>query len=102
MRRQVFVFSAYCLKNQQSVIKEIIQILRLVPNIIYEEMNNGLDAKVSNDHILSTLNSFKKDKSPSPNGLSIEFYLRFFDLLKEDLIKVVWECLKSLGRSQGF
>jgi len=37
------------------------------------------------------LHSFQKDKSPGPNGWTIEFFLGFYDLLKVDLLRVVEE-----------
>jgi len=31
---------------------------------------------------------FKRDKIPGPNGWSIEFYIAFFENIKQDLLKV--------------
>ena len=45
----------------------------------------------------ATLKTFKKDKSPGPDGWPIEFYLAFFDLLGPDLVKLV-ETSKRLGQ----
>jgi hypothetical protein len=33
--------------------------------------------------------SFQKDKSPSPDGFTVEFYLGYFDILGNDLLRVV-------------
>ena len=35
------------------------------------------------------LHSFKKDRSPNPDGWPIEFYLHFFDLLGEELLSAM-------------
>jgi len=38
-------------------------------------MNIELELEVSKEEIKAILNSFKKEKIPSPNGWSVEFYL---------------------------
>jgi len=43
----------------------------------------------------SMLKWFKKDKSLGPDGWTIEFYLAFYDLLGQDMLKVVEECRLS-------
>ena len=35
------------------------------------------------------LNGFKKYKSHGPDGWLVEFYLHFFDLLGQDILKVI-------------
>ena len=45
----------------------------------------------------SALKSFKKDKSPGPNGWPVEFYLAFFDILGPELVNVV-ETSRREGR----
>ena len=39
--------------------------------------------------IEGVLKGFKKDKSPSPDGWLVEFYLHFFDLVGHDILKAV-------------
>ena len=39
--------------------------------------------------------SFQKGESPGPDGLTIEFFQGFFDLVKEDLLKVVQESQRA-------
>jgi hypothetical protein len=46
------------------------------------------------------LSSFKQDKIPGPDGLPIELYLGFYDLLEEDLLRVIEE-VKSSGKVLG-
>jgi hypothetical protein len=38
---------------------------------------------------MAALKSFSKDKSPGPDGWTVEFYLHFFDLLGLDLQELV-------------
>ena len=42
----------------------------------------------------------QKDKSPSPDGLTIEFFQGFYDLVKEDLLKTVQES-QRVGKLLG-
>ena len=43
---------------------------------------------------------FQKGKSPGPNGLIIEFFQGFYDLVKEDLLKAVQES-QRVGKVLG-
>ena len=47
--------------------------------------------------IEATLKSFKRDKSPGPDGWPVEFFLAFFDILGKDLLDAV-ECSRLEGR----
>jgi hypothetical protein len=52
-------------------------------------MNASLEYNILEEYILAMLSSLKKGKSPSPNGLIVEFYLGFYDLIKIGLLKMV-------------
>ena len=41
------------------------------------------------------MHSFQKGKSPGPNGFTIDFYLGFYDLMKNDILEVVRESQES-------
>ena len=43
------------------------------------------------------LKTFKKDKSPGPNGWPVEFFLEFFDLIGRDLLNAM-ECSRVSRR----
>jgi hypothetical protein len=47
-----------------------------------------------------SLKSFSKDKSPGPNGWTVEFYLHFFDLVGPDLLELV-EDTRLSGKVTG-
>ena len=48
-----------------------------------------LTQPVSLFEVECALHSFKKDRSPKPDGWPVEFYLFFFDLLGEELLSAV-------------
>ena len=52
------------------------------------ELNRG----VSMAELEATLKWFKRDKSPRPDGWSVQFYTAFFDTLGKYILKVVEEC----------
>ena len=52
------------------------------------QQKNYCDAKISKDELLQTLKSFSKNKSPGLDGLSAEFYVTFWDQLKNTLLTV--------------
>jgi len=47
----------------------------------------------SKEELQTVLHSFKKDKSPITGRWTIEFFTRFYELIEEDLLRVVEECL---------
>jgi hypothetical protein len=72
----------------------IVDIIRLdlyFPSFVNEEGNQDLFAEVTEVELKETLQSFQKDKSPGPDGWTIEFYMGFFYLIGADLLKVIEE-----------
>ena len=61
----------------------------LYPNMISFVDAPCLTQPVSLVEIESALNSFKKDRSPGPDGWPAEFYLHFFDLLGKELLAAI-------------
>ena len=41
------------------------------------------------------LHSFQKGKIPGPNGFTLEFFLGFYENIKEDILEIVKESRKS-------
>eukprot|EP00253_Pinus_taeda_P009046 PITA_09046 len=74
---------------------EIINLANHFPRFVNEEDAEELTAPVTMDELEGTLKWFKKDKSPRPDGWTIEFYLTFFELLGQDLLRVVEESRSS-------
>jgi hypothetical protein len=58
---------------------------------VSDEDNDSLKEEISEKEIMSTLSAFQKGKIFWTNGLSVEFFLGFYEILKYDLVKVVNE-----------
>ena len=58
-----------------------LKVISLFPRMIHDEHSSCLSSQVSLKEIELSLKSFKKDRSPGPDGWPVEFYLYFFDLL---------------------
>jgi hypothetical protein len=61
----------------------------LFPRIVTEGMCVDLYRPVSKEDLFQVVGSFQKDKSLGSNDLTMEFFLDFFDLLRDDLLRVV-------------
>jgi hypothetical protein len=80
----------YLFKAQPgSSIGEIVKEARLFPRYLEDGERESLMDQVTKQELLVVMNSFQKGKSPGLDGWSIEFFLGLFDLLGNDIIKVV-------------
>ena len=64
-------------------------------------MNEELTKNIMEEEIQQVLHSFQKGKIPRPDGFTLEFFLGFYDKIKEDILEVVKEYQisgKVLGR----
>lgn len=61
----------------------------MFPRFAEEEDNRRLMRPVTEEELKEVLGSFQKDKSPGPDGWSIEFFLELYEVLGMDLIQVV-------------
>ena len=57
--------------------------------MVPKENASNLSCPVSIGEVEHALKSFKKYCSPGPDGWPVEFYLFFFDLLKNELLSAV-------------
>jgi hypothetical protein len=60
---------------------DIFQVASHFPRFAEEEDVELLSAPVTTGELEGILKWFKKDKSPGPDGWTIEFYLAFYDIL---------------------
>jgi hypothetical protein len=78
-------------------IQEILSVVSKFPVVFTEEMNQSMEAEISDSEIHDALFSMQNGKSLGPDGFTVEFFKHFYDLLKNDLLKVVTES-KNNGR----
>ena len=73
----------------QASIAEVIRVAQLFPRFSNEEDNRRLMSPVDEEELKKVLGSFQKDKSPGPDGWTIEFFQGFYEILGLDLLQVV-------------
>eukprot|EP00253_Pinus_taeda_P028072 PITA_28072 len=78
-----------------STLADIINIAGHFPRFVNEDEALTLNHPVSSGELEGTLKWFKNDKSPGSDGWTIEFYLAFYELINQDLLRVVEECRES-------
>ena len=86
----------FCDDNLTTISAQM-KIIRLFPSFISHENRSTFTSKVSLHEVERALKSFKKDKSPGPDGYPVEIFLAFFDLLGEELVNLV-EDARLTGR----
>ena len=75
-----------------SNISDIINVAGHFPRFVNEDEAEAVFDPVTPRDLEGTLKWFKKDKCRGPDGWTIEFYLYFYELLSQDLLRVVEEC----------
>ena len=65
------------------------------PTSISEDNNDELIKVVTIQELKSILDMSKNDKSLGPDGIPVEVYRSLFDILGEDLLRVVEDSWKS-------
>ena len=54
----------------------------MFPRMIDEEMNILLKAEVIEEELEKVVYSYQKGKIPGPDGITVEFFQGFYDLVK--------------------
>ena len=74
-----------------------LKVISLFPRMIPSDQSSSLTSVVSLKEIELSLKSFKKDRSPGPDGWPVEFFIHFLDLLGPTLVQMV-----DSTRTSGF
>jgi hypothetical protein len=78
-------------------IEEILEIVSYFLGLVGEEENERMYREVTREEIIYVLISFMKYRGPCPEEWTMELYIEFFDMLGEDIIRVV-EAVRTYGR----
>eukprot|EP00253_Pinus_taeda_P012528 PITA_12528 len=88
-------FSSQYRRKSGGDYQDVLWDIELAPQMFDVDGNTNFLRPITEDELLSTLKAFSKDKSLSPDGWTIEFYIHFYELLKLDLIRMVEEARLS-------
>lgn len=90
-------FQNLFMEKRGRLIQEILDVLSKIPSMFTEEMNLVPEEIVSEQEVLVALSLMQKGKSHGPDGFTVEFFIGFYELLKEDVLMVVRES-QNLGK----
>jgi hypothetical protein len=76
-------------QDQNISLQDQAEIAQLFPRMVTEEEARELETPCTKEEILQVLKGFKKEKSPGPDGWTVELYLHYFDLMAQDLLEAV-------------
>ena len=82
-------FSEIFKDDDKSNIVDHLKVIQLFPSYVSSEEAEIFSTEVTLGEVEGDLKSFKMDKSHGPDGLAVEFFLSFFDLVGGDLLAVV-------------
>eukprot|EP00253_Pinus_taeda_P001598 PITA_01598 len=75
----------------EATIGEVMRTAQCFPSFFEEDEAEELSIPVTKDEFESTMKNMGKDKSPGPDGWTIELFLHFFDLIGSEITEVVEE-----------
>jgi hypothetical protein len=93
-------FKSFYNQFETPPITEQVKVACLFNSWLSEEEAKELFLPVTSRELKSILFHFKKEKSPGPDGWTVEFFTHFFDLIIEELLALV-ESIRSGGRMAG-
>jgi hypothetical protein len=77
------------------ITEEQVRVENLYPKMLDINEAEELYKHVTLTELEAILKMFKKEKSPGPDGWSVELYLHFFEIMGKDLLDLVEETLTS-------
>ena len=95
-----FYENLYSLANIEENLQK--KFLDFISNKISDEQNDSLCAPVTKEEIEFALTKMQKGKTPGPDGLSAEFYKRYWLIIGVDFTKVVNEIFSKVCSCKNF
>jgi hypothetical protein len=77
--------------ENRAAIEEVVCMAWYFPIFTNDEDNRMILEKFIVEELKEVMRSFQNDKSPGPDGWTIEFFLGFYDLLGQDILNLVEE-----------
>ena len=74
--------------GNKSIVDQL-KVINIFPSYVQEEEVGIFLSEITLSEVEEALKGFKKDKSPGPDGWSVEFFLWFFNLVGLELLRVV-------------
>lgn len=78
--------------NVQTEEKDIDEFLKYVNKTLDKTQKEICDGKIDKTEILTALNSMSRNKSPGSDGLTVEFYMKFWSIF-DDIFFQLFECI---------
>lgn len=82
-------FANFYAKQDDTNMVDQAWMLEHIPRFFDDTAIAHMDKVITGNEVKLVLKSFACDKSPGPDGWPAEFYIHFYDLLGEDLTKVI-------------
>lgn len=84
---------------------DFLELIKLSVSPISTQFRDLFDEELRKHEMVTAVRSMKKNRSPSTDGLSVEFYLCFWDVIDDPLFEVHKECIEfnelSTSMKQG-
>lgn len=74
------------------IVKDLLSIKNFTPTIS-EHFKTNCERPITKSEISAAIQSVKKGKFPGNDGLSVEFYLHFWDIIAHPLLEPFKECI---------
>lgn len=88
-------FKALYAYLEQNIILEQVSTVQHYPSFLSESDVLDMKKPCTAEEIFLVLKSFARDKSPGTDGWTMEFFLRYFDVIKLDVLEAVEEFRRS-------
>eukprot|EP00253_Pinus_taeda_P020601 PITA_20601 len=86
--------SLYTSDNQGSE-EDIVDLLSNIPLLVSSEDNSALTQPITEEEIIKVIWSMDSDKAPGPDKFTIHFYKTCWEIIKEDLLKMIKGFMKK-------